>query len=688
MQSFANRLFELLGSMRFAVSLLSVIAIASIAGTVVKQGEPYPNYLNQFGAFWFGAFEAIGLYGVYNAAWFIAILCFLVASVSVCIWRNAPWMLRDMRSFRESKRERTLRQLAHHAAFRSPLPAGEAALRAAQALAAAGYATRTRNDREALLVSAKAGSAQRLGYVLTHTAIVTICVGGLIDSNIPLKIRLALGQAQTTSADLPLSRIPAAARLAPDNLSFRGNLFIPEGQSGDFAVLNVGDGILVQDLPFTISLKKFHIEHYSTGQPKLFASDVIVTDKDTGRSFETRIEVNRPLIHRGIAAYQASFDDGGTRLQLAGHHLLAPAAKNLAFDARVGESLEFKYGGETYRLELTGFRPFNIEDTAGSEAEGEASPEARGALERLHRQMGSGKEAAPRQQLRNVGPSYSYKLRDAAGQAREYNNYMLPHEIEGRWMMLTGMREQPGEPFRYLRVPLDDEARLDGYWMLRAALLDERTRGEAARRFARSAMSGGILPATMRERVVESAERVLATFAQRGYQAVAEFLERAVPEAEREQAAEVYLRVLQGAAWEAWQAARARAGLSRLEATPVRVRFVQDALNAFSDGFHYGVPVYLALASYDEVKASVLQLTRSPGRNLVYAGCLALVLGVFTMLYVRERRAWVLIGRDGGVVLGASCNRRTLEFDREFEQLGAALRLRLAAVEETRNGTG
>ena len=101
--------------MRFAVSLLTVIAIASVAGTVVQQGQPYASYLNQFGPFWFPAFEAIGLYAVYNAGWFVVILAFLVASVSVCIWRNAPWMLREMRSLREAKREESLRLLPHHA---------------------------------------------------------------------------------------------------------------------------------------------------------------------------------------------------------------------------------------------------------------------------------------------------------------------------------------------------------------------------------------------------------------------------------------------------------------------------------------------------------------------------------------------------------------------------------------------
>ena len=40
---------ELLSSMRFSISLLTVICIASVIGTVLKQHEPLGNYVNQFG---------------------------------------------------------------------------------------------------------------------------------------------------------------------------------------------------------------------------------------------------------------------------------------------------------------------------------------------------------------------------------------------------------------------------------------------------------------------------------------------------------------------------------------------------------------------------------------------------------------------------------------------------------------
>ena len=81
---------ELLSSMRFAISLLTVICIASVIGTVLKQHEPAVNYVNQFGPFWAELFAAIQLNAVYSAWWFLLILAFLVVSTSLCIARNTP----------------------------------------------------------------------------------------------------------------------------------------------------------------------------------------------------------------------------------------------------------------------------------------------------------------------------------------------------------------------------------------------------------------------------------------------------------------------------------------------------------------------------------------------------------------------------------------------------------------------
>jgi cytochrome c biogenesis protein len=68
----------------------------------------------------------------------------------------------------------------------------------------------------------------------------------------------------------------------------------------------------------------------------------------------------------------------------------------------------------------------------------------------------------------------------------------------------------------------------------------------------------------------------------------------------------------------------------------------------------------------------VFQLTRAPGKKLVYLGSLLLVLGIFAMFYVRERRLWFwLKDKDEGgatVLMAMSTARRTLDFEKEFAQ--------------------
>jgi cytochrome c biogenesis protein len=666
-----SALYELMSSMRFAVSLLTVLAIASIVGTVLKQAEPYSNYVAQFGPFWFPVFETLGLYDVYHAAWFLVILGFLVTSTGFCIYRNGPLMLREMRNFREHAAEASLRRFAHRAEWRLGASKEDVVGTTGAYLAAQGFGYRVNAARPdgSTLIAAKAGSYHRLGYLFTHIGIVVICVGGLLDGNLPLEFMQATGMKSVETRDVPQSQVPAQSRLSPRNLSFRGSVTIPEGGSADVVFFNVGEGYFVQDLPFAVQLKKFYIEHYTTGQPKDFASDVVLLDKATGRALEHTIRVNHPLIHDGIAIYQASFADGGTRMELTGWPLFAARRAPFPLAGAVNQSTQLRSGETEYRVEFSDFRPFNVENLASNTT---SRVEVASVSKQILAQLGSG-AAEQKGELRNVGPSFQYKLRDAQGQAREYHNYMLPLELEGRWFLMSGVRESANEQFRYLRLPLDAEGTLEGHMRLRAALFDPKARGEIARRFASSAASGEGVSETMRERLAESAERVLQLFTDGGFDAVADFLGKAVPQAEQEKAAQVYLKVLEGAAFGALELSRGGSpGPAAIdEATALLVR---DSLNSISDSFHFGAPVYLQLNRYEEVKASGLQMTRSPGKSIVYGGSLLLVVGVFAMFYVRERRLWLLVQPAAGTVLYAiSTNRPGLDFEAEAERHRAAL---------------
>jgi cytochrome c biogenesis protein len=647
--------------MRFAISLLSILAIASIIGTVLKQSEPYANYMIQLGPFWFDAYEKLGLYDVYHAGWFLVILTFLVVSTSVCITRNAPNFVREMKSFREHVSEQSLVAFKHKHEAATELSPEELAASAQRYLQGQGYKVKSLPRDEGILLAAKAGSWNRLGYFLAHSAIVIICIGGLMDGNLIFKAQQVLGYKKIETRDIPQSQVPAISRLSPSNPSFRGSVQIPEGSSADVAFLNVADGYLVQELPFTVALKKFRIEHYTTGQPKSFESDVELFDRAGNKIREATIAVNHPLIHDGVAIYQASFADGGTRLTLRGWNLFASEASPFAIEGAVHQNTTLTSTAGDYTLEFTDFRPFNIENMGGDIVDTGDTMSVLG-----------GSPVSDNRHLRNVGPSVQFKLRDAGGQAREFSNYMLPLELEGRWFLMSGVRETPTESFRYLRIPLDADGSIDGYMRLRGALLNKKLHPEIATRFARQALPEEAWGTEIEDKLKFSASQVLTLFAEGGFQSLGRFIEEKVPASEGEKAASTYLRILELSAFEALQIANREAGLPVPESDDATGWLVRDTLNSVSDLFVYGAPVYLQLMQYDEVKASGLQLTRSPGQNVVYLGSLLLTLGVFFMLYVRERRVWLRI-KPGHALLAMSSAKQTIDFEKEFAQHAQAL---------------
>jgi cytochrome c biogenesis protein len=215
-------------------------------------------------------------------------------------------------------------------------------------------------------------------------------------------------------------------------------------------------------------------------------------------------------------------------------------------------------------------------------------------------------------------------------------------------------------------------------WMrLRAAIQNPALRLQAAQAYARRAAPQARAGAPeLRQQLEQSAHRGLSIFSgdgkDSGYIAISKFIAN-IPAAEQEKAADIFMKILNGALWELWQVARAKDNLPPIEPTDKHARFLQLATNAIADSFFYGAPVYLQLREFEEVKASVLQVTRSPGKNVVYLGCLFLVLGVFAMLYIRERRLWIWIKPDQGggshALMAMSTQRKTLDFEKEFEKL-------------------
>ncbi|MCE9632964.1 MAG: cytochrome c biogenesis protein ResB [Methylophilales bacterium] len=624
--------------MRFAISLLTVWGIAAIIGTVQKQNEPYTNYVIQLGQFWFEAFDKLGLYDVYHAPWFLLILMFVMVSTGLCVTRNTPSMLREMRAWREHVTESSLRLFKHQVEYQatSDLP------RLQNWLIARGFRTRSILQQDgATLIVAKAGSNHRLGYIFTHLAIVVIFLGFLMDGDVPLKVQQMMGTKELETRDIPPAQVPLKSWLPSDTFSFRGNMTIPEGGRGSVAFLRIRDGYMIQDLPFSIELKQFRIEHYATGQPKSFESDVLIHDRDLQKPLAATIRVNHPLIYKGVAIYQSDFQDGGSELSFDGWELAGGESKPFKINANVFDKLKLTTKTEPLVLELDDFRPFNVLNL---------SPDGKG---RPH----------------NVGPSATFKLRDSQGQAHEYLNYMLPVMLEGRAYQVSGMRAAPNEPYQYLRIPLDENGAINTYMQWRALMSDTAKSAVIAKQLAVQVPEKDGLRSNFESSVV----RLLNLFAHSGFNGLAGFIEKTVPAKNQEKAAQAYIKILEGAAMTAYGMTEQGKGKAP---DVTSLNFVRDGLNTMSDSFLYGAPFYLQLTDYKLHRASGLQLTKSPGKNLVYAGSILLVLGIFAMFYIHERRIWLLV-KENSVLFAMSSARKTRDFETEFSRLSLELRTEL-----------
>ncbi|MCW9032263.1 MAG: cytochrome c biogenesis protein ResB [Gammaproteobacteria bacterium] len=644
-------ILEFFGSMNLAITILVAIAFASVIGTVLQQNQPYNDYIIKFGPFWHEVFQTLGLYNIYGALWFLALLIFLVLSTSVCIYRNTPIMLRDMQQFRLNVKEKSLRLMSNTQSWTSEKKAEEVEKIIQHFLKLKGFRTRIKDHEDHRVIAGMKGRWNRSGYIFTHVGIIVLCIGSFLDGGFGLTIKEWTGQIIPETRDIRADKVPEISRLKPqDSISFRGSISLPEGGSSNIVFLNVRDGYLVQELPFAIELKDFRVEHYTSGMPKSFESDLIIHDDQLDEPLEQTISVNHPLIYRGYALYQASFGDGGSNLTLRAWPFHSQKLQTLDIDIAVKENRSLNTLFGKYRLEVDDFKMFNIFPNTEEE------------------------KAVTGKRFKNFGPSFTFKVRDASGVANEYHNYMLPVTQDKRRFYLSGMRSTVAEPFRYLHIPADNKDSLDRFMAFHALLHDPIRAKRIAQDSVKAAMSDvNKTDKKLQDDVVNSMMNLLTLFNQGGYSAIERDIKNKVPKDKQVDVAQAYVKILQNLLQNTYIALLKQEGVeTEKDVSDFDNQFYEDAISAFAGIGAYGSPVYLQLADFKHRESSGIQITRHPGQNIFYLGCLMLIIGIFMMFYISYQRIWLILKPENGqlmITFAGSGNRNQRDFAVEFEQL-------------------
>ncbi|AKO63966.1 hypothetical protein VI34_02640 [Methylophilales bacterium MBRSG12] len=614
--------------MRFAITMLSVVAIASIIGTVVKQSEPYNNYLIQFGQFWFPIFEVFDVYNIYQAFWFLIILLFLVVSTSLCVSRNSPKIIKDIRRFQGNLSHNSFKKFKNYYEFSS-----DHSLNSISAiLNKEGFRIKAGMDKDTLV--AKKGDLQKLGYIFTHLAIIVISIGGILDGNLYFKLQESFGFKKIESRNLKFSEVPDESQLDSNNFSYRATLLLNEQEKNDKALLRVKDGYLVQHLPFEIKLDKFHIEHYSTGQPKAFLSDIKI--RKDGQEFTETISVNKPFTMDGITIYQSDFQDGGSKLDLTLMDLFN-RYQPMSLSSEVYKQNSFNTDQQDYVFEFDDFREFNIFQI-----------EKDGKLK-----------------TQNIGPSVVYKFRNSSGQAVEYQTYQNPIPENEKFFFMSGVRKDLQTELKFLRIPADNDLSLQGYQTFLKNIRSEELLLKNINKLADQASSLNSVEA--KDSFKKNTQDIFNVYLKSGYSGLARMIEDSVAVENQESVADSYIKIIYFLAESMNQ--------ELITNNLVENNFFQDALNAYSDSFFYGASPFLILNEYEKIYASGMQLTKDPGKIWVYLGSLFLVIGIFCMIYVQEVRLWLIKKSPRKFAVAMASNREHVDFNNYCKQLTEKLRV-------------
>ena len=272
--SSGNPFIALFSSVKLAVTLLIALAVTSIVGTVVPQGESFQFYLEHYGPFWYKVIRHLHLFDTYHAWWYIALLALFGLNLIVCIGRRLPFTIRLLRRDSLSISPEKLERMRLKARWELNRPAEEVRAELARDVEGLLGRHRVREGSNGVLFLKETGRWSYWGIYLLHASIVIIMVGALVGS--------IWGK--------------------------KGNILLMEGDVADhfLAKQTMAHGREKVPLGFKLKCKRFVVKFYNNGAPKEFRSDLVVIDG--GKEVkEKAIKVNDPLHYKGFTFYQASY---------------------------------------------------------------------------------------------------------------------------------------------------------------------------------------------------------------------------------------------------------------------------------------------------------------------------------------------------------------------------------------------
>ena len=266
-----------LRSMRTALILLLLVALASVAGSLLPQWPNTPDaaldYLRRHPV-WGEVFLRLGFFDVFGSWWFALIIVLLFVSLVACLLPRTRAHVRAMRQRPIQARE--IDAFRHVAERRVALAPEQAVGASRRVLRRRGF--RVARDPAGAALAAEKGMLRELGSLVFHWAFVLLLIGVIVGKGTGYAGRALIVEGESwTDA---LANYDGSAR--------SGRFF-----GGDFSDIRV-------------HLVDYRDSFGATGVPMDFQSEVELESPDGQRRTEV-IRVNHPAVFEGVRLFQFGF---------------------------------------------------------------------------------------------------------------------------------------------------------------------------------------------------------------------------------------------------------------------------------------------------------------------------------------------------------------------------------------------
>lgn len=278
---FARWTWRQLTSMRTALILLFLLAVAAIPGSLIPQDEVDPAAVFAFKADHpqlSPVLDSVGMFDVYSSVWFSAIYVLLMVSLIGCIVPRARVYARSLRA-RPPKGPRNLARLPAYATWRSDEPVDVVTARVVGRLRGERRRTHVYLSGEVVDISAEKGYAREAGNLLFHIALLVVLVGVAMTGLYGYKGSAAVVSGRGFSNTLTqYDDFSPGARFDPADLS-----------------------------PFNLQVDDFSVtwkrQGAGAGTPLEFTAQLSVTESPGATPYRYDLRVNSPLTVDGTSVF-------------------------------------------------------------------------------------------------------------------------------------------------------------------------------------------------------------------------------------------------------------------------------------------------------------------------------------------------------------------------------------------------